>query len=103
MPCSSIPGLTLYPINPLTSAHYRQAFTPSGASDDLPDARVLLELVRDHAFKLRPLEPQDPATVELAGLVELRRDWSIAAPRCSISSPASCAIIIPKPWNWWAS
>lgn len=68
------PWLTLYPINPITSARYRQAFTPSGASDDLPDARVLLELVRDHAAKLRPLEPQDPATVELAGLVELRRD-----------------------------
>src|SRR5712672_2156822 len=50
------PWLTVYPINPLTSARYRQAFTPSGAKDDQPDARVLLELVRDHAAKLRPLE-----------------------------------------------
>jgi transposase len=39
----------------------------------LPDAKVLLELVRDHAAKLRPLELQDPATVKLAGLVEARR------------------------------
>ena len=68
------PWLTIYPINPVTSARYRRAFTPSGARDDLPDARVLLELARDHAAKLRPLETQDPQTLKLAGLVEARRD-----------------------------
>ena len=68
------PWLTVYPINPVTSARYRGAFTPSGAKDDQPDARVLLELVRDHTGKLRPLEPQDPQTLKLAGLVETRRD-----------------------------
>lgn len=67
------PWLTIYPINPITSARFRSAFTPSGAKDDLPDAKVLLELVRDHAAKLRALEPQDSATVKLAGLVETRR------------------------------
>lgn len=70
----SYPWLVIYPINPVTSARYRSAFTPSGASDDLPDARVLLELARDHAAKLRALEPQDAQTVKLAGLVEARRD-----------------------------
>ena len=67
------PWLILYPINPITSARYRSAFTPSGAKDDLPDARVLLELVRLHTGKLRPLEMQDPTTVKLGGLVEARR------------------------------
>lgn len=67
------PWLTIYPVNPITSTRYRSAFTPSGAKDDLPDAKVLLELVRDHAAKLRALESQDPATVKLAGLVEARR------------------------------
>jgi transposase len=67
------PWLMIYPINPITSARYRSAFTPSGAKDDLPDAKVLLELVRDHAAKLRLLEEQDPVTVKLAGLVETRR------------------------------
>src|SRR5260370_2531294 len=66
--------LTIYPINPITSARYRQAFTPSGAKDDLPDADVLLELGRDHAAKLRPLEVQDDLTVKLAELVHARRD-----------------------------
>lgn len=50
------------------------AFTPSGAKDDQPDADVLLELVRDHAAKLRPLEVQDPQTVKLTELVQVRRD-----------------------------
>jgi Transposase/Transposase IS116/IS110/IS902 family len=68
------PWLTIYPINPLTSARYRQAFTPSGAKDDQPDARVLLELVRDHCAKLRPLELQDTDTQMLDALVQARRD-----------------------------
>jgi transposase len=65
--------LTIYPINPITSARFRSAFQPSGAKDDLPDAKVLLELVRDHAAKLRVLESQDSTTVKLTGLVEARR------------------------------
>jgi transposase len=68
------PWLHIYPVNPVTSARYRTAFTPSGASDDLPDARILLELVRDHAAKLRPLEPQDDQTRQLNALVQARRD-----------------------------
>jgi len=67
------PWLRIYPINPVTSARYRKAFTPSGAKDDLPDAELLLELVRCHADRLRPLEEQDPETLRLAGLVEARR------------------------------
>ncbi len=68
------PWLEIYPLNPVTSARYRSAFKPSGAKDDLPDALVCLELARDHAAKLRPLQPQDPQTLKLSGLVEARRD-----------------------------
>jgi transposase len=57
----------------VTSARYRKAFRPSGAKDDLPDAEVLLDLVRHHADKLRPLEAQEPLVLKLAGLVEARR------------------------------
>jgi hypothetical protein len=67
------PWLEIYPLNPLTTASYRRAFTPSGAKDDMPDAVLSLELVRDHSVKFRPLQPQDPQTLELAGLVEARR------------------------------
>lgn len=68
------PWLQIYSINPVTSARFRKAFTPSGASDDLPDARILLELVRDHADKLRLLELQDPHTRQLDALTQARRD-----------------------------
>jgi transposase len=68
------PWLEIFPINPVTSARYRSAFTPSGAKDDLPDARVCLELVRDHAAKLRQLQQPDPQTLKLTGLVQARRD-----------------------------
>ena len=68
------PWLRVYPIHPATSARYRTAFKPSGAKDDLPDALLLLELVRDLRHKLRPLQLPEAATRQLAALVELRRD-----------------------------
>lgn len=66
--------LDVYPINPVTSARYRTAFSPSGAKDDVPDAAMLLELVRSHRRKLHPLQPQDDTTRKLRALVEARRD-----------------------------
>jgi transposase len=68
------PWLEIFPINPVTSARYRQAFIPSGAKDDLPDALMLLDLVRFHAPKLRPLLWDDASTRQLAALVQARRD-----------------------------
>ncbi len=43
--------LTLYPVNPATTARYRQAFKTSRAKDDPSDARVCLELLRHHRDK----------------------------------------------------
>lgn len=68
------PWLTIFPVNPVTSARYRKAFIPSGAKDDLPDASVLLDLVRCHSDKLRPLVEEDRNTRQLAALVQTRRD-----------------------------
>lgn len=65
--------LTLFPIHPATSARMRKAFTPSGAKDDTPDALVLLEVLRNHRARLRPLGQEDVATRRLAGLAEARR------------------------------
>jgi transposase len=68
-----VPWLTLFPIHPATSARMRKAFTPSGAKDDMPDARVLLDLLRNHRHRLRPLPTEEVATRQLAGLSEARR------------------------------
>jgi hypothetical protein len=65
--------LVIFPINPLTLARYREAFTPSQAKDDPTDAEFQLELLLKHREKLTPLQPQSPAMRALAQLVAHRR------------------------------
>src|SRR5262249_10429683 len=65
--------LVLFPINPLTLARHREAFTPSRAKDDPTDAELPLELRLTHRDKLQALQPQSPPMRALAQLVEHRR------------------------------
>ena len=65
--------LVLFPVNPLTLARYREAFTPSGAKDDPTDAELQVEILLKHRDKLTPLSPQSPPMRALAQLVEHRR------------------------------
>jgi transposase len=65
--------LVLYPVPPKTLADYRKAFFGSGAKSDPEDADLLLELLRCHADRLHPWQPDDAATRELQLLVEGRR------------------------------
>jgi hypothetical protein len=67
------PWLRIYPVHPATSERFRTAFTPSGAKDDQPDARVLLTILDQHREQLRPLQLDTAATRELAALTEIRR------------------------------
>lgn len=66
--------LSVYPVNPATSARYRKAFTVSGAKDDLPDAGVVLEILRLHADKLTLWQTDDEPTRRLEALTRARRD-----------------------------
>ena len=65
--------LGLFPVNPLTLAKYRQAFPPSRAQDDPPDAELPVELLLKHRDKLTPLTPQSPTMRALAQRVAHRR------------------------------
>jgi transposase len=65
--------LVLFPVNPLTLAKYREAFTPSHAKDDPTDAELQLALLRTHRDTLKPLQPQRPAMRALEPLVAHRR------------------------------
>src|SRR5215510_1459586 len=65
--------LVLFPINPLTLARYREAFTPSRAKDDPTDAQLQLEVLLTHRDKLAPLNPQSPTMRALEQLVAHRR------------------------------
>src|SRR5215475_8254785 len=64
--------LVLFPINPLTVAHYREAFTPSRAKDDPTDTALQLELLLTHRDKLHPLNPQSLTMRALEQLVAHR-------------------------------
>lgn len=65
--------LDIFPIHPAMCDRYRAAFRPSGAKDDIPDARTLLTLVTQHREKLQRLRMDSAQTRELAGLALGRR------------------------------
>lgn len=67
------PFVVLYPVNPRSLCRFRETFTPSGAKDDAPDARLLLRLLTHHRDRLPPWTPDDTATRTLARLVQQRR------------------------------
>jgi transposase len=63
----------LFPVNALTVATYRQAFTPSRAKDDPSDAEIQLELLLQHRDTLQVLTPQRATMRALDPLVAFRR------------------------------
>jgi transposase len=65
--------LVLFPIHPLTLARYRDACTPSRATDDPTDAALQLALLLTHRDTLQPLNPQSPTMRALAQLIAHRR------------------------------
>ena len=65
--------IVLFPINPVTLARYREAFTTSRAKDDPTDADLLCQLVAMHREQLKAWYPDDVCTRKLRHLVEARR------------------------------
>lgn len=63
----------LYPVNPQTLSRFREAFTPSRAKNDPPDAEFLVELLVHHQERLRAWTPDDEKTRTRQLLVKHRR------------------------------
>jgi len=57
--------MVLYPINPKSSARYREALYGSGAKNDPADAELLVRFLEAHQELLRAWYPQDPQTRKL--------------------------------------
>jgi transposase len=72
---STYENLVLFPINPQSLAKLRAALYPSGKKDDPVDAALLLTLLEHFGAQLRPWQPDDALTRQLALLVEARRRW----------------------------
>jgi transposase len=67
-------GLRVYGLNPRMAEHARDRLSPTGAKDDARDTRALAEFLRMNEARLRPLQPQDPATALMRHLVRLREN-----------------------------
>jgi transposase len=92
--------LVLYPINPATAKRYRDAFAPSGAKTDPVDARLLWELLVKHRDQLRPWQPSDPTTRQLALLCEHRRDLVHQRTRLVQQLRATLKTYFPQALDW---
>jgi hypothetical protein len=93
--------LVLFPINPLTLARYREAFTPSRAKDDPTDAELQLELLLTHRDKLQPLQPQSPTMRALDQLVEHRRRVVNDKVRITNRLTSTLKNYFPQVLQWW--
>lgn len=68
-----IPWITIFPVHPATSTRQRQSFRPAGGKDDVIDALVLLDILRLHQHRLRPLQIPDAEAHLLRELSRVRR------------------------------
>lgn len=94
------PFLVLYPVNPRSLARFREALYPSGAKDDIPDARLLLELLVKHRARLTPFTPDDVATRTLGRLVEHRRSGVDHRTRLVLQLQAVLKGYFPQALRW---
>ena len=93
--------LVLFPVNPLTVATYREAFTPSRAQDDPTDAALQVALLLKHRDTLKPLQPQSPAMRALAQRVEHRRRLVGDTVRCTHRLTSALKNYFPQVLQWF--
>ena len=67
-------AVVLFPIHPKSLSDYRKCFAPSGDKSDARDVDLILDLLRHHRDRLRPLQLEDAETRTLALLCEQRRN-----------------------------
>jgi transposase len=67
--------LYLYPINPKSTASFRQAFYPSGSKSDPIDVDLILSMVQKHRDRLHVLVPDTAPTRLIGALSEQRRNF----------------------------
>jgi transposase len=92
--------LVLYPVNPASAKHYRDAFAPSGAKNDPVDARLLWEFLVKHRDQLRAWQPDDAATRQLALLCEHRREFVSQQTRTIQQLRAALKNYFPQALDW---
>ena len=94
------PFIVLYPVNPRSLARFREAIYPSGAKDDVPDARLLLELLLKHRSRLAPWQQDDVATRTIARLTQHRRSGVDQRTRLVLQLQALLKGYFPQAITW---
>jgi len=94
------PFVVLYPINPRSLRRFRETFSPNGAKDDAPDARLLLALLVQHRERLLPWRPEDARTRLLGRLVEQRRAAIGLRTQLVLQLQATLAAYFPQALAW---
>lgn len=97
------PFVVLYPVNPRSLKRFRETFSPNGAKDDAPDARLLLELLVKHREVLRPWTPDDAATRALRLLVQHRRATVDLCTQLTLQLQAVLKEYFPQALHWSGS
>ena len=94
------PFVVLYPVNPRSLRRFREAFSPNGAKDDRPDARLLLALLVQHRAALRAWMPEPPDTRLLRRLVEQRRAAVDLRTQLTLELQARLKEYFPQALDW---
>ncbi|GGL21454.1 IS110 family transposase [Mangrovihabitans endophyticus] len=70
-------GYTVYPVNPLQAARYRERLALSGAKSDAADAHMLADMVRTDSHQLRPIagDSADAAAVKVVTRMHKTLIW----------------------------
>ena len=90
----------LFPVHPFTLATYREAFTPSRATDDPTAAALPVEILLKHRDTLTPLTPHSPTMRALAQLVEPRRRLVGDKVRCTKRLTSALKNSFPHVLHW---
>jgi transposase len=93
--------LVLFPLNPLTLARYREAFTPRRAKDDPTDAELQLARLLTHRDTLPALQPQSAPMRALAQRVEHRRRVVGEKVRLTNRLTRTLKNSFPHVWQWF--
>lgn len=93
--------LVIYPVASTMAARLREAFFPSGAKDDRPDAELLLDVLRQHRDRLRRLEPDSEEIRTLQFLVEERRKLVDEKTRQKNRLTAKLKLYFPQVLQWF--
>ena len=93
--------IVVFPVNPITVAKYRRAFSHSGAKDDPSDARIQKELLAKHMDKLQPIQADCAEVRALAQMVENRRKLVQERVKLTNRITAQLKNYYPQPLDWF--